>query len=245
MCYISMYLSQQALQIKLMESFYQNNFKFVFEFLAENRNFFKRIAKREYWSTCNVLYINGLVSTSYLNKWKAFLKFQISIRNFGQKQIILAENRKIFKRIARHEYWFNYNVLYINGFVLTSSINWRKAVFYFQISFRNFGRKLKNIETNREACILIKLQCVIYQWIRLNNLYKLLESFFHISISFLNYWLETEKYSNRVNIDRSAMYYISMDLTRQALQHGFLYYTRTGFMPFATLKIRPYYFIWL
>ena len=29
---------------------------------------------------------------------------------------------------------------------------------------------------------------------------------------------KTEKYSNRLNIDRSAMYYVSMDLTRQALQ---------------------------
>ena len=41
---------------------------------------------------------------------------------------------------------------------------------------------------------------------------------FQISISFSNYWPKIEKYSNRVNIDRSAMYYISMDETRQALQ---------------------------
>ena len=39
-----------------------------------------------------------------------------------------------------------------------------------------------------------------------------------ISISFSNYKQKTVKYSNHVNIDRSAMYYISMDLTRQALQ---------------------------
>ena len=167
--------------------------------------------------------------------------------NFKLVFEILAENRKIFKRIARHEYWFNYNVLYINGFVLTSSTNWRKAVFYFQISFRNFGRKLKNIQTNRETCILIKLQCVI---LYINGFVSTISTnywiaFFIFQFSFSKYWLETEKYSNRVNIDRSAMYYISMDLTRHALQHGFLYYTRTGFMPFATLKIRPYYFIWL
>ena len=42
--------------------------------------------------------------------------------------------------------------------------------------------------------------------------------FFHISISFSNYWPKTKKYSDRVNIDRSSMYCISMDLTRQALQ---------------------------
>ena len=35
---------------------------------------------------------------------------------------------------------------------------------------------------------------------------------------FSNYWPKTEKYSNRVNIHRSAMYCISMDLTQRALQ---------------------------
>ena len=50
----------------------------------------------------------------------------------------------------------------------------------------------------------------------LYELYKLIESFFQILIS--NYCPKTEKFSNRVNIDRSAMYYISMDLTQQALQ---------------------------
>ena len=65
---------------------------------------------------------------------------------------------------------------------------------------------------------MIKLQCVIYLWIRLNEFYKQMESFFQISILFSNYWPKTEKYSNRVNIDRSAMCYISMDLTRQPLQ---------------------------
>ena len=48
----------------------------------------------------------------------------------------------------------------------------------FRIRFRNFGRKLKNIQKNSEARILITLQCVIHQWIRLNELYKLMESFF-------------------------------------------------------------------
>ena len=38
--------------------------------------------------------------------------------------------------------------------------------------------KSKNIETNSEAWVLIKVQCVIYQWIRLDKLYKLMERFF-------------------------------------------------------------------
>ena len=69
-----------------------------------------------------------------------------------------------------------------------------------------------------EACLLIELQCVIYQWIRFDKLYKLLANFFQILISFSNYLPITEKYLNHVNIDQSEMYYISMDLTRQALQ---------------------------
>ena len=58
-----------------------------------------------------------------------------------------------------------------------------KFFFKFQICIRNFGLKPKNFETNTEALILIKLQCVIYQWICLRKLYKQLESLF--SNSFL------------------------------------------------------------
>ena len=85
---------------------------------------------------------------------------------------------------------------------------------------------------------MIKLQCVIYyQWIRLNELYKLMKSFFQISISkpkniqttrilikvqcinrIFEYFSKTKKYSNHENIDQSTMYYISTDSTRQALQ---------------------------
>ena len=78
--------------------------------------------------------------------------------------------------------------------------------FKFKIISSNFDWKPKNIQKNSEAWILIKVQCVTYQWIRLNELYKQMESFFQISISFQNYWPKTEKYSNLVNIDRSALY---------------------------------------
>ena len=37
---------------------------------------------------------------------------------------------------------------------------------------------MKNIQINSEAFILIKLQFVLNQWIRLDKLYKLMESFF-------------------------------------------------------------------
>ena len=42
----------------------------------------------------------------------------------------------------------------------------------------------KNIKINGESWILIKVQCVIYQWIRFNKLYKIMEIFILISESF-------------------------------------------------------------
>ena len=85
----------------------------------------------------------------------------------------MAKKRKIFKRIARCEYWSKCKVLYINLFVLTSSTKkWRAF-------FPNF-----------------------------------------IFVFELN-WLKTGKYSNKwrgVDIDQSAMCYIWMDSSQQALQ---------------------------
>ena len=54
----------------------------------------------------------------------------------------------------------------------------------FQIRYQIIVWTLKNIQTNSEALILIKVQCVVYQWIRLDKLYKLMEDFFLISKSF-------------------------------------------------------------
>ena len=52
-----------------------SNFQIIFELLAKNLKMFKRIAGREYWSKCNMLYINGFALTSSTKKLKAFLKF--------------------------------------------------------------------------------------------------------------------------------------------------------------------------
>ena len=41
--------------------------------------------------------------------------------------------------------------------------------------------KTGNIQMNSEAWILIKVQFIIYQWISLVQLYKLMENFFQIS----------------------------------------------------------------
>ena len=53
---------------------------------------------------------------------------------------------------------------------------------FFQIS--NFWPETEHFQKNKETWILIKLQCVMYQWIRFNELYKLMESSFKISESF-------------------------------------------------------------
>ena len=47
--------------------------------------------------------------------------------------------------------------------------------------FKLENRKPKNIQTNNKVWILINFQCVEYQWISLDKLYKLMESFFQIS----------------------------------------------------------------
>ena len=145
-----------------MESFFQ----------ILNSNFWlktkisKRITRCENWSKCNVLYINVFVYTSSTKYWIFFE--------------LLAENRKTFNAL----------VLCKRGgeaFVLIST----HPSFKFQICFQNFGWKPKNIRTNREAWILIKVQCSKYQWIRLDKLYKLMESFFQILNQFSNYWPKT------------------------------------------------------
>ena len=104
---------------KLMEWFFQISCKFVFGLMAEHRKKFKRIARREYWSKCNVLYINGFVLTSSTNKWKAFFKFVFEL---------LAENRKIFNKwqgwvhaseVGRHLCWsarVPSNILFLENF---------------------------------------------------------------------------------------------------------------------------------
>ena len=110
----------------------QTNGKFFFQISNSSLNYWPKTEKyleqtenRGYWSYCNVLCINGFVSTSSTNKWKVFFF------NFGFVFELLAEKWKIFKRIARHEYWSNCNVLYINEFVSTSYTNLWK--FFFQI----------------------------------------------------------------------------------------------------------------
>ena len=82
---------------------------------------FKRIVGHHFYPESLMLNINRFVSSSSINKYKAFFKFQISFWNFGRKPRILTEKK--IKRIARREYWSKGNVLYINGFVLTSSTN--------------------------------------------------------------------------------------------------------------------------
>ena len=80
MWYISIDLSLQT----YAKVFFQiSNF---FRTLAEKRKIFKRIARLEYSSQCNVLYINGYVLTNSTNQWKAFLQIlSILFRIIGRK----------------------------------------------------------------------------------------------------------------------------------------------------------------
>ena len=66
-----------------------------------------------------MLLINGFVSTSSTNKWKAFFKFQIPFRIFVQKPKILAENHsKEGSGVNTDQIAMCY---IINGFVSTCS----------------------------------------------------------------------------------------------------------------------------
>ena len=92
MCYVSMTSSISLDKLcKLMESFFQISNSFS-NFLAENRNFFKLIARRECWSKCNVLYINDKLYKS----WQALLINGKLFSNIEFVFELLDENRKIF-----------------------------------------------------------------------------------------------------------------------------------------------------
>ena len=56
----------------------------------------------------------------------------------------------------------------------------------------------------------------MHQWICLNELYELMGNFFFFKFVFEFFGQKTKKFQK--NIDQIAMCYISMDLSRQALQ---------------------------
>ena len=64
MCYISMDLFRQALQTN---GKFFSNFKFGFKLLAENQNIQTNIGVNIDQSLIAMLYVNGLISTSYTN----------------------------------------------------------------------------------------------------------------------------------------------------------------------------------
>ena len=69
--------------------------------------------------------------------------------------------------------------------------------FKLQIRFRIDGRKPNIIQTNSEAWLLIKVPCVLYQWISFDTLYKLIESFFQ----FGNHFRITDRKAKNIQMD--------------------------------------------
>ena len=68
---------------------------------------------------------------------------------------------------------------------------------------------------------MVKLQCVIHQWVRLNELYKLMECFFfEFQISFRNFGrkLKNIQKNRRREYWQIAMCYTSIDSSQPALQ---------------------------
>ena len=67
----------------------------------------------------------------------------------------------------------------------SSSLRGSTSSFVFKLLAENQKKKII-IKKNSEVWILIKLQCVICQWIRLNELYKVKRDFLKFQISFWN-----------------------------------------------------------
>ena len=142
---------------------------------------FKRIAGLSFYPKSLMLYINEFVSTSSTKKWKAFF-FSYITDQFSKFWLKTEKYPKKWRGVNIGQISMCYISMDLSQRALQT--NW-DLFFKFQISSRNFGRKPKNIQTNREAWILIKVQCVIYQWIWLDKLLKLMWCFFPISESFL------------------------------------------------------------
>ena len=75
-------------------------------------------------------------------------------------------------------------MLHIDGIVPTNSTKKWEPFFQLQIRFRIDGRKPNIIQKNSEAWILIKVQCVLYQWISFDTLFKLNGGFSNLVIIF-------------------------------------------------------------
>ena len=94
-------------------------------------------------------------------------------------------------------------MLHIDGIVPTSSTKKLEPFFKLQIRFRIDGRKPNIIQTNSEAWILLKVQCVLYQLIGFDTLYKLIGSFFFNFV--IIFELLTEKQKIFKSIEKSLL----------------------------------------
>ena len=104
----------------------------------------------------------------------------------------------IFKRITGLSFYLKSSMLHIDGIVPTSSTKKWEPFFKLQIRFRIDGRIQNIIQTNSEAWILIKVQCVLYQWISFDTLYKQIGSFFQ----FGNHFRITGRKTKNIQKDR-------------------------------------------
>ena len=75
----------------------------------------------------------------------------------------------------------------------------------------------------RSETFFNKFQCVIYQWIRLNELYKLMESFFRIRFPYL-FWPKAENFSNEFVTNSNTLFLSHMfDVVHQWIRLNELY----------------------
>ena len=108
---------------------------------------FKRIAGLHFYPESLMLYINGFDLQASTNKRKDFF------RNFEFVLEFFAETQKIFNRIARRGYWSNCIAMCYISIDLSQRApqTYEKLFLKFRISFRNFGWKQNNVQTNSKA----------------------------------------------------------------------------------------------
>ena len=133
-----------------------------------------------------ILSIDGRVVFHLKGLWeyipKSILSVWLSVR--------LSVPRSLNELLAGLHFYPKSFLLYINN----KLYKLMDFFFKFRIHFQLSGRKPKIFQMKAEAWILIKLQCIIYQWIRLNELYKLMKRFLQISNYFSTFSPKTENY---------------------------------------------------
>ena len=184
---------------KLMANFFKTSN--LFELLAENQRIFKRITRL---GLCNLGW-EGIC----VDHWSALVLVMLAPL-FNRGGILFSSSQTNFQAChTTHTY-------------IIWTGHWQYIPKLIQFSLYHI------LQMNSWTSFLSYIFDVLHHWILLNGLYKLMESFFQI-----RFWIFARKLKNIQTNKRheywsKEMYYISMDLTRQALQTNVKLFSNFG-----------------